>query len=50
MSTVHPWLLNLKRDILGAMFMVEDDPPPLDTELMVAFATQDMLLVQQKAE
>jgi hypothetical protein len=50
LSTVHPWLLNLKNDILEAMFMFEDDPPLLDTKLMVAFATPDMLLVQQKAE
>jgi hypothetical protein len=49
-STVHPWLFNLKKDILGATSLFDDDPLPLETELMVTFGTPHMLLVMQKAE
>jgi hypothetical protein len=48
--TVHPWLLGLKEDILGAISVFEDDPLPPETMLMVALAIPDMLLIQQKAE
>lgn len=50
LSAVHPWLLDLKRDILEAMSVFENDPPPFETELMVAFARPDDLLIEEKAE
>jgi hypothetical protein len=48
--TLYPWLLNLKKDNLGAISVFEDDPPLPETELKIAFATPDMLVVQRKAE
>lgn len=35
LSTVHPWLLSIRSDILGSIGVYDDDPLPEDTKLTV---------------
>ncbi|KAK4246221.1 hypothetical protein C7999DRAFT_15639 [Corynascus novoguineensis] len=51
-STVHPWLLGLRGDILGALGTStdNDDPLPAETELMVSCRLLDKLRMEQRAD
>jgi hypothetical protein len=48
-TTVHPWLLGLRQDILQAMNVWEDKPLPEDTKLMVNFnALHDLTIMEEQ--
>ncbi|KAK3934461.1 hypothetical protein QBC46DRAFT_399728 [Diplogelasinospora grovesii] len=49
---VHPWLMGLRSDILGALGTLngDDAPLPAETELMVSCNALDDLMMQTRAE
>ena len=51
-STVHPWLVGLRGDILGAVGTASgnDDPLPVETELIVSCRLLDKLSVQKRED
>jgi hypothetical protein len=51
-STVHPWLVGLRGDILGALGTSTDNdgPLPAETELMVSCRLMDKLRMEQRAD
>ncbi|KAG7285805.1 hypothetical protein NEMBOFW57_008099 [Staphylotrichum longicolle] len=51
-STVHPWLMGLRGDILGALGTStdNDDPLPAETELMVSCRLLDKLRMEKRED
>lgn len=51
-AAVHPWLMGLRSDILGALATLngEDAPLPAETELMVNVHTLASLMIDKRAE
>lgn len=50
LSTVHPWLLSKRDDILTAMGLFDDEPLPRETRLMVGYDGGDCLRMYEYAE
>ncbi len=50
LSTVHPWLMSLREDILGAMGILDDEPLPTETKIMVDYSAPDSLKMYKEAE
>lgn len=52
LTTVHPWLIGLKSDILGAMGTLQGDDGPLgqNTELMVNYDGLASLMMEKRSE
>lgn len=48
-STVHPWLMSLRDDLLEAMGMWDDKPLPSETKLMVNYTGLDNLKMYEQA-
>jgi hypothetical protein len=48
-SAVHPWLMNIRADILNAMAVL-DQPVPLETELMVNSKGPELLMIEDKEQ
>ncbi|AEO71268.1 uncharacterized protein THITE_159031 [Thermothielavioides terrestris NRRL 8126] len=51
-TAVHPWLMGLRNDILGALGTMngDDAPLPADTELMVCYDALDSLRIMKREE
>jgi hypothetical protein len=49
-TTVHPWLMRNRDDILDAMDRWEDGPDPEHVDLMVDFGWADWLMIEEKSE
>ena len=49
---VHPWLMGLRSDILGALGTLNGDdvPLPAETELMVSCNMLDFLMIDNRAD
>ncbi|KAI1452080.1 hypothetical protein F4805DRAFT_55120 [Annulohypoxylon moriforme] len=50
LSTLHPWLLGKRDDILALMGLFDDKPLPQETKLMVGYEMGDSLTVYDRAE
>ncbi|WYZ35758.1 hypothetical protein EsH8_X_000405 [Colletotrichum jinshuiense] len=50
LSTVHPWLLSSRDDLLAAMGLWDDKPRPAETKLMINYIAPDCLTVEEQAE
>ncbi len=50
-TVVHPWLMGLRNDILGALGTLNGDdvPLPAETELMVSYNMLDDLMIETRA-
>ncbi|KAI0382817.1 hypothetical protein F5Y04DRAFT_252396 [Hypomontagnella monticulosa] len=47
-SAVHPWLMGLREDILGALGVWDSKPRPPETKLMVNFDGPGYLMIQEE--
>ena len=50
LSTVHPWLMSLREDILGAMGILDDEPLAAETKIMVDYSAPESLDMYKEAE
>jgi hypothetical protein len=50
LSTVHPWLMSLREDILGAMGVLDDKALPAETKIMVDYTAPESLKMYSEAE
>ena len=50
LRTVHPWLLGLREDLLGAMAVFDDEPLPTETKIVVGSIDPENLMMDKEAE
>ena len=51
LTTVHPWLLGHREDILASMGMADEDPPlPTETSLVMSFSSLDWLTFYEETD
>ncbi|KAI1398155.1 hypothetical protein F4819DRAFT_469383 [Hypoxylon fuscum] len=50
LSTVHPWLLNMRGDLLAVMGLWDDKPLPPETKLMVDYNALESLKIYNQEE
>lgn len=50
LTAVHPWLIGLRRDVLWASNVCEDEPLPAETKLMVNYNAFDRLNIEKESD